>query len=86
MKVDTGVKKAVAVRLRILLDMEIRDLLNARQNQWLQKSLTETQKKWMERNYRKRINALRIVIAMCESRSGELPSMYTLIPHKEAPE
>jgi hypothetical protein len=85
MKVDTGVKKAVAVRLRIMLEMEMRDLLQSRDNHWLQKSLTTTQKKWMERNYRKRINALRIVIAMCESRSGELPSMYTIIPHKEGP-
>jgi hypothetical protein len=85
MKIDTGVRKAVALRLRMMLELEMRDLLESRGNFWLQKTLTATQKKQMERNYRKRINALRVVITMCEY-GGELPSMYTVIPiQKEGP-
>jgi hypothetical protein len=84
MKIDTGVKKAVAHRLRLMLEMEMRDLLESRGNFWLQKTLTVTQKKAMERNYRKRINALRVVITMCEH-GGNLPSMYTVIPIQKDP-
>lgn len=84
MKVDTGVKKAIAVRLRIMLEMELKDLHFSRRNPYLLKTLTKTQLTQMERRYRKRINALRIVIAMCEPYGGELPSMFTII--EKAPE
>lgn len=85
MKIDTGVKKAIAIRLRFLLKDVIEDYYISKRNNYLQNSLTCTQKKALERRFRKEINALRIVIDLCVSpaQRHELTSWYAIIPEEE---
>jgi hypothetical protein len=87
MKADTGVKKAVALRLRIILEQELKSYLTWKNNSFFSKCMTPTNIKHYEREMKKRVNALRIVIHMLD-RNGETkqPGWYDVIPiQKEGP-
>lgn len=85
MRIDTGVKKAIAFRLKFLLEDIVEDYYVSQRNVLLLKTLTVTQRKAMERRFKKEINALKIVIGMCVSPTQrvDLPSWYAIIPEEE---
>lgn len=85
MRIDTGVKRAIAYRLNFLLQDVVEDYYNSQRNFILQTTLTATQRANLERRFRKEVNALRIVISMCatQQQRTELPSWFAVIPAEE---
>lgn len=83
MRIDAGVKKAIAYRLGIILENLVQEYRNAMTNPYLEKVQTPTQRKAMIRRYKKMVNALKITIDILLPHSHQrhdLPSWYRDIP------